>query len=488
MTNGFPINTIRPQFFDADGVPLTGGTLTSYVANTSTPATLYSDLAMASAVANPVTLNARGEAPSMLYGDPAVSYDLVLKDADGVTIYTIEDFTFSLQATYVRTAAEIAATVTPTDYTYPPGDIRRYGGDPTGAANSVTAATNAISAAGACFIDGGTYKFSTAYTPAGSLVLGPTGIINATAVLTLDYMLLGETRPGCITGTLATRVGIGRGTFVMAPAASAIAWGNTAQARGSKSIAFGLSATASGSSSVAIGDSVTAPARGTIAIGKAASAGGAGASTTTTGALASGATSIPVAASGSFVVNDLVRIALSDGSYHDGTIGSIPDAATIIINEAIPAGKTAGSGAAVAVYKIDGVAIGNSAEALGERSIAIGYDADVAVANTSGICIGRSSNADGVGSVVVAASSTVAGDNSQNFGATGESISIASLTRVGRAGNKFVIGIGETAVADGDLVNNTLGIWADLSGGTKYIRIKHKDSTGTVRSGTVTIA
>jgi hypothetical protein len=44
----------------------------------------------------------------------------------------------------VRTAAEIAASVTPTYYYYPPGDVRRYGGDLTGATDSTTALQNLV--------------------------------------------------------------------------------------------------------------------------------------------------------------------------------------------------------------------------------------------------------------------------------------------------------------------------------------------------------
>jgi hypothetical protein len=48
------------------------------------------------------------------------------------------------RALYPQTAAEIAAGVTPTDYGYAPGDVRRYGADPTGAANSDAAIDNAL--------------------------------------------------------------------------------------------------------------------------------------------------------------------------------------------------------------------------------------------------------------------------------------------------------------------------------------------------------
>lgn len=53
----------------------------------------------------------------------------------------------ALSDPYKRTAAEIAASVTPTNYAYPPGDLRRYGCDVTGATDNSTQIENAILAA-----------------------------------------------------------------------------------------------------------------------------------------------------------------------------------------------------------------------------------------------------------------------------------------------------------------------------------------------------
>ena len=70
-------------------------------------------------------------------------------------------------AFYPRTPNEIAASVTPTNYVYPPGDLRRYGADPTG----TTPSDAAVSAACSCNADvfdanpgGGTYLFNTGVT------------------------------------------------------------------------------------------------------------------------------------------------------------------------------------------------------------------------------------------------------------------------------------------------------------------------------------
>lgn len=50
-------------------------------------------------------------------------------------------------ALYPQTAAELAAGVTPSSYAYPPGDVRRYGADPTGVSDSTAAIQAAVDAA-----------------------------------------------------------------------------------------------------------------------------------------------------------------------------------------------------------------------------------------------------------------------------------------------------------------------------------------------------
>ena len=82
--------------------------------------------------------------------------ELILGDQSGATgtttptavaAYMAGLTTTPVLASYARTAAEIAAGVTPTNYSYPPGDVRRYGGDPTGVNDSTAAVQNALNVA-----------------------------------------------------------------------------------------------------------------------------------------------------------------------------------------------------------------------------------------------------------------------------------------------------------------------------------------------------
>lgn len=74
------------QFSGADGAPLVGGTLTAYIAGTTTPTPTWQDAAQSIANTNPVTLDSRGEC--VLWLNPAILYKFVLKDCFGVVQWT----------------------------------------------------------------------------------------------------------------------------------------------------------------------------------------------------------------------------------------------------------------------------------------------------------------------------------------------------------------------------------------------------------------
>lgn len=80
----------------------------------------------------------------------------------------------------IRTAAEIAAGVTPTNYAYPPYTMLRYGADPTGATDSTAALQAAITAA-----QQAGYSMVTVGTPGATFKIGSTWSIN-TNVTGLD--------------------------------------------------------------------------------------------------------------------------------------------------------------------------------------------------------------------------------------------------------------------------------------------------------------
>lgn len=176
------------------GLPLAGGQLFSYAAGTTTPQPTYTDSTGSTPNANPVILNARGEAPVWL--NPDLTYKFVLADQFGNQLWTADnvpggylpgltlDASIIGQFLWPRTPAEVQAGVTPSNYGYPSGNVLRYGADPTGASDSTiafVAASNVVSQqlgaqeikSGVVYIPVGLYTFSTALTfPNGTILQG----------------------------------------------------------------------------------------------------------------------------------------------------------------------------------------------------------------------------------------------------------------------------------------------------------------------------
>jgi len=78
----------KVQFFDANGVPLSGGKLYSYAGGTTTPATTYTSSTGTTANTNPIILDSRGEANVWLQG---AFYKLALYSATDVLIWTVDN-------------------------------------------------------------------------------------------------------------------------------------------------------------------------------------------------------------------------------------------------------------------------------------------------------------------------------------------------------------------------------------------------------------
>ena len=78
----------KVQFLDANGEPLVGGKINTYAAGTTTPLATYTNYGALTPAANPVILDARGEANVWLGTGP---YKLRLTSATDVDIWTVDD-------------------------------------------------------------------------------------------------------------------------------------------------------------------------------------------------------------------------------------------------------------------------------------------------------------------------------------------------------------------------------------------------------------
>lgn len=95
------------QFFDDNGNPLSGGKLYTYTAGTTSPLATYTTPAGNVPNTNPIILNARGE--TSVYLAPLI-YKFVLKDANDVEIWTVDNINGLDQATYDAVLAAFAAS------------------------------------------------------------------------------------------------------------------------------------------------------------------------------------------------------------------------------------------------------------------------------------------------------------------------------------------------------------------------------------------
>jgi Pectate lyase superfamily protein len=207
--------------WDNLGFPLVGGQLFTYAAGTSTPQATYTDSTQTTQNTNPVILNFRGEA--FVWLDLTLAYKFILKDINGNLIWTEDNIsspfaasgnlaptvtnTFTLGTPsftwanayfgpnaapvfdpvsgnigyYARTAAEIAAGVTPVNYAYAPYDCKRYGARGDGTTDDTAALTTWLSLANnnltSLYLSPGTYKVtSTLVIPGNNITIYGAGV------------------------------------------------------------------------------------------------------------------------------------------------------------------------------------------------------------------------------------------------------------------------------------------------------------------------
>jgi hypothetical protein len=117
-----PLGGAGWQFFDNNGVPLTGGLLYSYAAGTTSPLATYTTSSGITANTNPIVLDAAGRPAGEIWLSP-VAYKLVLKTSAGVQLWSMDNITglpaAGSQDDQVATAGQTAFTV---GFTYTVGN------------------------------------------------------------------------------------------------------------------------------------------------------------------------------------------------------------------------------------------------------------------------------------------------------------------------------------------------------------------------------
>ena len=98
------------QFFDANGAPLTGGLIYTYLSGTSTPATTYTSRDGGTNNTNPIVLDAAGRTPAEVWLDGGVLYKFLLKSSTYVQIGSYDEIPAINDTTSISNLITVAGT------------------------------------------------------------------------------------------------------------------------------------------------------------------------------------------------------------------------------------------------------------------------------------------------------------------------------------------------------------------------------------------
>lgn len=79
------------QFFDNNGLPLSGGLIYTYQAGSSTPFTTYTTSNGTIPNSNPIILDSAGRTPQQIWLEVGYSYKFILQTSAGVTLQTLDN-------------------------------------------------------------------------------------------------------------------------------------------------------------------------------------------------------------------------------------------------------------------------------------------------------------------------------------------------------------------------------------------------------------
>jgi len=96
------------QFFDNNGVPLSGGLIYTYQAGSSTPFTTYTTNNGTTPNSNPIILDAAGRTPQEIWLETGYTYKFVIRTSAGVTLQTLDNL-YPILQTSAATASPIPA-------------------------------------------------------------------------------------------------------------------------------------------------------------------------------------------------------------------------------------------------------------------------------------------------------------------------------------------------------------------------------------------
>ena len=86
-----PLGGAGWQFFDNNGIPLSGGLIYTYAAGTTTPIVTYTTSLGNIANSNPIVLDSAGRPPNEIWLNNVYNYKFVLQTASAVQIWSMDN-------------------------------------------------------------------------------------------------------------------------------------------------------------------------------------------------------------------------------------------------------------------------------------------------------------------------------------------------------------------------------------------------------------
>lgn len=185
------------ESFAAQGVVREGFKVHVYAAGSSVPAVTYTDATLTRTNENPIVLLRRGELPSSIWARSGTMLRVAITDPQGAPVPggTVDQLPLihdSFAMLHPRTPSEAAAAVSPVNYRYEPGNVLRYGADPSGATSSFRAVQDCLKAAVTGKNTAGMGDHGRIYFPRGTYLIDGDGVFSNAADFQRGFIIEGD--------------------------------------------------------------------------------------------------------------------------------------------------------------------------------------------------------------------------------------------------------------------------------------------------------
>lgn len=190
------------QFFDNNGVPLSGGKLYTYAAGTTTPATTYTSSNGATPHANPIILDSAGRVASEVWLNSGAFYKFRLDTSADITIWTKDNIPGIFPDAAVSAAdveydppyaGALTSGYTVEDKLAQTVSVKDFGAVGNGVADDTAAIVAACAASNSIDFPAGTYKITSTIEPGANKFLNFSNATILSSVAGPAFLIRGNT-------------------------------------------------------------------------------------------------------------------------------------------------------------------------------------------------------------------------------------------------------------------------------------------------------